>query len=389
MPTDSFFHYKRRRLHCEAIPLETLAAKFQTPLFVTSKHSILGQFEKFEHAFGALPHLTCYSVKANFNLAVIRTLVEAGSGLDVNSAGELYRALKAGGTPEKIIMAGVGKTAEEIEYALRKKILMLKAESVSELKVIDYVAAKLKVKARVGLRINPNVLAETHPYITTGDNRQKFGIDEEQSEQVLRLVKKLTHIHLTGLEMHLGSQIFDTKPYLEATHKLLAVRQLAASMGFEITHIDVGGGFPVSYSDQPATDINMFAEQLVPVLKASGARILFEPGRYLVGNASVLLTKVLYRKENSRGKKFMVLDAAMTELIRPTLYGAYHDILPVKETSRKVIIDVVGPVCESGDFFAKERGMADAAEGDLVAITSAGAYGAVMSSNYNARLRAA
>lgn len=390
MPTDDFFHYRRNQLSCEGVALSRLAEEFGTPLYITSKQSLLSRYERFDAAFAALPRLVCYSVKANFNLAVIRTLVRAGSGVDVNSGGELYRAVTAGAPGKKIIMAGVGKTADEIRYALETKILMLKAESLSELRVIDSVAKALKRRAPVGIRINPNVRAETHPYITTGDETQKFGIDIDLAEKTLAAVKKLKHLDLIGLEMHLGSQIFDVPPYVEATRKLLGVKALATSMGFGVSHLDIGGGFPISYAeDKPETPIEQFAEPLVPLLKSADATVLFEPGRYITGNASVLLTRVLYRKENRAGKKFVVTDAAMTELIRPTLYGAYHDILPVKKTAKRFTADVVGPVCESGDFFARARTMGEVKEGELLAVMSAGAYGSVMSSNYNARLRAA
>jgi len=289
VPLDQHFFYKNGVLHCDSVALSTLAKRFETPLFVTSKAAILENYERFEAAFQPLNHLTCYSVKANYTLEVIRTLIKAGSGLDVNSGGELFRALKAGAPPEKIIMAGVGKTAQEIEYALQSKILMLKAESLSELKLIDSIACKLKCKAPVGIRITPNVTAETHPYITTGNHEQKFGIDEALAEKTLHEAKRLRHLHIVGLEMHIGSQIYDPKYYCDAT----------------------------------------------------------------------------------------------------ALYGAYHEILPVRRTTKKMVADVVGPVCETGDFFARERVIAEVKEGDIMALLSAGAYGMVMSSNYNARARAA
>ncbi len=390
MPLDQHFFYKNGVLHCDGVSLNALAKNFGMPLFVTSKAAILENFERFENAFQSLNHLTCYSVKANYTLEVIRTLVEAGSGLDVNSGGELFRALKVGAPPEKIIMAGVGKTAQEIEYALQSKILMLKAESLSELKLIDRIACKLKCKAPVGIRITPNVTAETHPYITTGNHEQKFGIDEALAEETLQEAKRLKHLHIVGLEMHIGSQIYDPKYYYDATLKLLEVKAICEKLGFEIEHLDIGGGFPVTYSsEKKATPIEKFARALVPLLKPTGLKILFEPGRYMVANASVLLAKVLYIKENHNKKKFVIVDAAMNDLIRPALYGAYHEILPVKQTSKKMIADVVGPVCETGDFFARERVIAEVEEGDTVALLSAGAYGIVMSSNYNARPRAA
>lgn len=390
MPTDSFFHYEQSHLFCEETPLSELAQKFGTPLFVTSKASILAQYKEFEEAFKELNHLTCYSVKANFNLSVIRTLVEAGAGLDVNSGGELFRALKAGADPKKIIMAGVGKTADEIEYALRSNILMIKAESHSELKLMNDVAAKLGVVAPIGIRVNPNVKAETHPYITTGDSEQKFGIDEMLSEETFSLIKSLKNVKLVGLDMHIGSQIFDTLPYYESTLKLLGVMNIAESMGFHIEHLDIGGGFPVTYkSDKPATPISHFAKKLVPILSNIKAKIIFEPGRYMVANSTVLLTKLLYRKHNYNDKIFLIVDGAITELIRPTLYQAHHDIFPAEKRDGEITADVVGPVCESGDFFARARKISDVKEGDYLAVMSSGAYASVMGSNYNARLKPA
>ncbi|MGQ9806816.1 MAG: diaminopimelate decarboxylase [Chlorobiales bacterium] len=391
MPTDDFFYYKKDHLYCEGVKVQDLADKYGTPLYVTSKNAIIAQYRQFEKAFKPLNHLTCYSVKANFNLAVIRTLVQEGSGFDVNSGGELYRALKAGAKPKKIIFAGVGKTKAEIEFAIKSKILFQKVESLSELRVINEVAKKLKTVAPIAIRINPNVSAETHPYITTGNDEKKFGIDEMLAEKVFEELLSYKNLKFVGLEMHIGSQIFDTQSYLEALFKLLGVKAIAESKGFQVKYLDVGGGFPITYrASQPAPDIGVFAEKFVPLLKNQSAQILFEPGRFIVGNSSVIVTEVLYRKQNHRGKNFVIVDSAMTELIRPMLYEAYHDILPVEQKNRDVIItDIVGGVCESGDFFAHDREIPEVSEGEYLAIFSAGAYGAVMSSNYNARPRAA
>ncbi|MCS7013287.1 MAG: diaminopimelate decarboxylase [Chloroherpetonaceae bacterium] len=391
MQLDSHFTYKNEILHCEGIPLPSLAKKYGTPLFVTSKSAILDSFQRFEKAFAPLNHLTCYSVKANYTLEVIRALVEIGSGFDVNSGGELFRTLKAGANPEKIIMAGVGKTADEIEYALQSRILMLKAESLSEVRRINTIAKKLKRIAPVALRITPNITAETHPYITTGNHEQKFGIDEALAEEVLCEIKSLKHLRILGLDMHIGSQIQDPKYYYDAALKLIHIKSLCETMGIEVEHLDIGGGFPVTYSqEKKATPIEEFAKVLVPLLKSTGAKILLEPGRYMVANASVLLSEVLYIKENHNKKKFIIVDAAMNDLIRPALYGAHHEIIPVvKRGAKKLTADIVGPVCETGDFFARERTIAAVEEGDLVAILSAGAYSTVMASNYNARPRAA
>ncbi|NTU53551.1 MAG: diaminopimelate decarboxylase [Chlorobiaceae bacterium] len=385
-----FFSYTDGTLCCESVMLNELAAQFGTPLFVTSRQSLLAQYLAFEAAFTALPHFTCYSVKANYNLAVIRALADEGCGCDVNSGGELYRALTAGVAPEKIIMAGIGKSEAEIEYALTSGVLLLKAESVSELKAIDRVASRLGVVASVAIRINPNVTAETHPYITTGDSKEKFGIDEAELGEVFSLFRELPNLSLQGLDMHIGSQIFDPEYYVAATQKLLDVLESARHLGFDIKWFDVGGGFPVTYDPQkPATDITRFAEKLIPMIEGKGVTAIFEPGRFLAANASLILTRILYRKRNHTGKEFFIVDAGMTELIRPALYHSHHEVLAVTRHDRSIVADVVGPVCESSDFFARQRSIDDAAEGELLAVLSSGAYGAVMSSNYNGRLRPA
>ena len=390
MLDSNFFRYTARTLHCDEVSLEELAATFGTPLFVTSKRSLIESCQTFEHAFKELPHFTCYSVKANSNLAVIGTLAELGCGCDVNSAGELYRALQAGVAAEKIIFAGVGKRADEIVYALQSGVLMLKAESLSELRAINQIAGELGKQAAVAIRINPNVTAETHPYITTGDSKEKFGIDEAELPQVFALLACLPHLKLVGLDMHIGSQIFDPEYYVAATVKLLAIFKASRELGFAIEFLDIGGGFPVTYDPlKPATPIEQFAEKLIPMLQPLGVKVIFEPGRYLVANASVLLTRILYKKSNHTGKQFFVVDAGMTELIRPALYQSHHEVQSVTFHEESIVVDVVGPICESSDFFARQRSIGAAEEGELLAVMSSGAYAAVMGSNYNGRLRPA
>lgn len=385
-----FFPYTDGSLCCESVRLEELAEKFGTPLFVTSRQSLLGQYRKFEAAFAELDHFTCYSVKANFNLSVIRAFAEEGCGCDVNSGGELFRALRAGVAPEKVIMAGIGKTAGEIEYALSSGVLLIKAESVSELRMIEHVAGKIGKKARVALRINPNVTAETHPYITTGDSKEKFGIDEAELQAVFALLKTLPGLELVALDMHIGSQIFDPEYYVAATQKLLDVLDSARMHGFDIRWFDIGGGFPVTYDPQkPATPIERFAAKLIPMLRDKGVTVILEPGRFLVANASVILARVLYRKRNHIGKEFFIVDAGMTELIRPALYQSHHEVIAVRPHGHTIVADVVGPVCESSDFFARRRMVDEVAEGELLAVLSSGAYASVMGSNYNGRLRPA
>ena len=390
MSDTDFFSFHNGVFCCEGVSLQELAEEHGTPLFVISRNKLLTQYRAFEEAFKDLGHLTCYSVKANFNIHVIRALAEEGCGFDVNSGGELYRALQACADPARIIMAGVGKTAAEIEYALSTGILMLKAESLSELRMISDIAVQLGLEARVAIRVNPNVTAETHPYITTGDSKEKFGIDEVAIDEAFDLVRSLPNIRLVGLDMHIGSQIFDTGFYQAAADKLLAVLDNARQAGFEIEYFDIGGGFPVTYEPaKPATPITKFAEKLIPMLEKTGTTVIFEPGRFIAANSAVLVTRVLYRKRNHIGKEFVVVDAAMTELIRPALYQSYHGIIAVKPCGSTFKADIVGPVCESGDFLARAREIDCVGEGELLAVLSAGAYGAVMSNNYNGRLRPA
>lgn len=390
VPDSTSFHYQGNRLYCDDISLDELAEAYGTPLYVTSTRSLTERYQTFEEAFAPLPHFTCYSVKANFNLSVIKTLGDMGCGCDVNSVGELYRSLHAGVPPAKIIVAGVGKRYDEIDYALESGVLMLKAESVSELKVINRIAAEGGRIAPVALRINPNVTAETHPYITTGDSKEKFGIDELELPEVFRLIHELPNLRLIALDMHIGSQIFDPEYYVAATTKLVALHRQAVEAGFAIEFLDVGGGFPVTYDPaKPATPISAFAEKLIPMLKPTGVRVIFEPGRYFVANASVLVTRVLYEKSNRTGKRFFVVDAGMTELIRPALYQSHHEVRNVMRREGSIIADVVGPICESSDFFARQRSIDPVEEGELIAIMSVGAYGAVMGSNYNGRPRPA
>ncbi len=390
MLDSKIFQYTGKTLSCDKVKLDGLAGTFGTPLFVTSRQSLVESYRAFERAFEALPHFTCYSVKANFNLSVIKTFRELECGCDVNSGGELYRALQAGVSPDRIIFAGVGKKPEEIAYALESGVLMLKAESFSELKAIDRIAGEYGKIAAVAIRINPNVTAETHPYITTGDSKEKFGIDEAELPEVFDFLGQLQNVKLVGLDMHIGSQIFDPEYYVAATTKLLTILNGAKAHGFAIEFLDIGGGFPVTYDPlKPATPIEQFADKLIPMLLPTGIKVIFEPGRYLVANASVLLTRILYKKRNHTGKEFFVVDAGMTELIRPALYQSHHEIQSVTRHESTIIADVVGPVCESSDFFARHRAIPGAEEGELLAVMSSGAYAAVMGSNYNGRLRPA
>lgn len=390
MLQSSYFSYANGSLLCDGVALQTLAEQYGTPLYVTNERSLIESYEAFEQAFQSLNHFTCYSVKANYNLSVIKTFAALGCGCDVNSGGELYRSLQAGVQPDRIIFAGVGKKYEEITYALQMGVLMLKAESVSELHVINQVAAEQGKIASIALRINPNVTAETHPYITTGDSKEKFGIDEADLADVFALLKELPNLRLVALDMHIGSQIFDPEYYVAATTKLLALFTMSKSMGFALEYLDIGGGFPVTYTDtKQATPIEHFAAKLIPMLQPLGVTVIFEPGRYLVANASVLVTRLLYRKRNHAGKEFFVVDAGLTELIRPALYQSHHEVQAVQRQDATIVADVVGPICESSDFFARQRELDAVPEGGLLAVMSCGAYASVMGSNYNGRLRPA
>jgi diaminopimelate decarboxylase len=386
-----FFHYKNKELYCEQVPVQKLAKNFGTPLYVTSTASIMDQLSIFEDSFKELDHMTCYAVKANYNLSVIKLLADKGIGADAGSQGEIFRALKAGIPSNKILFSGVGKTRDDIAYALKKKIFMFKVESLSEIQAINTIAKKSNVVAKILIRINPNVSVDTHKHISTGGIEHKFGIDQGSVSEVLRVVKSSKNIDLQGFAIHIGSQIADPIAYANSIKVILKIKIKSEKEGFNIKYLNIGGGFPITYdNDNPKLLLHKFAEVIIPELKDCGAKILFEPGRFLVGNSSVLLTEVLYTKQNTNKKNFVVVDAGMTELMRPALYSAYHHIIPTKINSTlNIIADIVGPVCESSDAFAHDRKINKVKEGDTLAILSAGAYGSVMASNYNGRLRPA
>jgi diaminopimelate decarboxylase len=385
------FHYKDGKLYCEEVPLEEIARSAGTPCYVYSSRSILAAWQAYDEAFEGLPHLVCYAVKANSSLAVLSLLARAGSGFDIVSGGELFRVVKAGGDPSRVVFSGMGKTAAEIEQALRAGIRNFNCEAETEPELIDSIAAKLGVKARFSLRVNPDVNPETHPYISTGMRDHKFGIDIAAAADVYRRTRSLKHVSASGVSCHIGSQILDYSPILEAAGKVLALVETLQGEGFAIDHVDLGGGLGIAYrmGDQ-APLIRDFISDLRERIGRAKTTIMIEPGRSIVGSAGVLLTQVLYRKQ-SPTKEFVVVDAAMNDLIRPALYKAHHEIRPLRQIADAptVIADVVGPVCESGDFLARDRQMADAAPGDWLAVSSAGAYGFVQASNYNSRPRGA
>ncbi|MBK7998689.1 MAG: diaminopimelate decarboxylase [Verrucomicrobia bacterium] len=394
------FHYVGNKLHCERVSVESLVKKHGTPLYIYSQHTLTDHFQKLDQALAPLNHLICYAMKANSNAAVMRTLANQGGGFDVVSEGELRRVIAAGGDPRKCVFAGVGKTEREIEFALKKGIYSFNVESEAELIRINKVAARLKKKAPVAVRVNPNVDAGTHAKITTGTYENKFGIAFEQVEGVYARASKLKNLWLRGLQMHIGSQLTQVKPFELAVKKVVPlVAKLAKKYNFEF--FSIGGGLGIVYN--PALESGdsawwksasakailtpeVYAKTLVPLLKPLGLRILIEPGRFIVGNAGILVTRVEYVKRTGK-KNFVIVDAAMNDLIRPAFYDSYHQIVPLARNGSKATVssDVVGPICESGDYFAKDRPLPKVGEGDYLALLSAGAYGFVMASNYNSR----
>jgi diaminopimelate decarboxylase len=384
------FHYTNGKLFCEQVDLEEIARSAGTPTYVYSSQSILDAWRSYDDALSGLPHLVCYAVKANSSLAVLSLLARAGSGFDIVSGGELFRVLKAGGDPGKVVFSGMGKTEAEIEAALKAGIRNFNCESEGEPAVIDEIAGRLGVQARFSLRVNPDVDASTHPYISTGLRDHKFGIDIGVATDIYRNTRSLRHARASGVSCHIGSQILDYSPILEAAGKVLSLVETLQSEGIPIDHIDLGGGLGIAYQpNDNAPVIRDFITDLRERIGKAHLTVMIEPGRSIVGPAGVLLTKVLYRKK-SPAKEFIVVDAAMNDLIRPALYKAHHDVNPLRQMEgTPVIADIVGPVCESGDFLARNREMADVQPGSWLAVSSAGAYGFVQASNYNSRPRGA
>lgn len=384
-----FFAYRNGALHAEDVALDSIAREYGTPCYVYSKAALTAAYRGFAAAFASRPHLICYAVKANANLAVLNLFARLGSGFDIVSGGELARVIAAGGSPNKIVFSGVGKTAVEIRDALNAEILCFNVESASELERIDRIAGELGRIAPVSLRVNPDVDAKTHPYIATGLKNNKFGVAYGDAMALYRRARELKHLKIEGIDCHIGSQLTDVSPFAAAVERVIALVEQLNTEGIRLTHIDVGGGLGIPYGPEERTGgINEYA---AAILKGSADRsemLLFEPGRYLTGNAGVLLTRVEYLKRGSE-RNFAVIDAAMNDLMRPALYEAWHDIVPVRAGAGTLEAwDIVGPVCESGDFVGRDRRLA-LQEGDVLAIRSAGAYGMSMSSNYNTRPRAA
>ncbi|MGA2193747.1 MAG: diaminopimelate decarboxylase [Bryobacteraceae bacterium] len=383
------FSYSENDLYCEQVPLADLAARTGTPAYVYSSQTLLGNYRAYDEAFGDIPHTVCYAVKANSSLGVLALLARAGAGFDIVSGGELFRVLEAGGDPAKVVFSGVGKTAAEVEYALAHGIHSFNCESEAELTLIDALAGRLGKKAGFSIRVNPDVDAATHPYISTGLSQHKFGIAMADAAGVYERARRLPNLSAEGVSCHIGSQMLDPAPILEAVDRLLAMAAALGAQGDRIRHVDLGGGLGVAYhSGEKAPAIRYFIESLQIRLRASGLAVMVEPGRSIAGPAGVLLTRVLYRKRNGT-KEFVIVDAAMNDLIRPALYKAHHEVIPVRRnTLPPIVADVVGPVCETGDFLARDRRMANVMPGDFLAVCTAGAYGFVQSSNYNSRPRA-
>lgn len=384
-----FFQYRGNELYAEDVPVRELAETYGTPLYIYSYNTLTRHFKAYEDAYQAFPHVICYALKANTNGAILKLLAKQGCGADIVSGGELFRALRAGMEPRKIVYAGVGKTEEEIRSALKAKVLMFNVESEDELREIDRVAGVMKIKAPIALRINPDIDARTHPYISTGMKEHKFGISIDKALEHYRLASRLRNIEVVGLQKHIGSQITKITPFVDAMKRILILLDELKKQKIAIRYLDIGGGLGITYlSEKPPAPAGI-ARRLLPLLKGRDLTLVMEPGRSIVGNAGILITKTLYLKKGE-GKTFVIVNAGMNDLMRPSLYDAYHHILPVKKSKRlEIKADIVGPICESGDFLAKGRMIGKVNRGELLAVMSAGAYGMSMSSNYNSRPRVA
>ncbi len=381
------FKYRDNELYCEDVPVAKIAGEVGTPFYLYSLKTLRNHYRVFESSFSEIPHIISFAVKANSNLAILNILAREGCGADIASGGELFRALEAGIDPRKIVYAGVGKTKEEIRYAIESDILFFNVESAQELKVIDEVARSLGRKARVSLRVNPDIDPRTHPYISTGLKKHKFGIGIERALDEYKTASLLKNIDLAGVHCHIGSQMTEIEPFIGALKGILSLAVDLKSAGIDIKYIDVGGGLGITYNDEEPPHPKDLADAIMPLIKDLGCEVILEPGRIITGNAGILVSKVLYVKEGE-GKRFIIVDAGMNDLIRPSLYDAYHEILPVvKDERKKVVADVVGPICESSDFLAREREVNEFCPDELLAVMSAGAYGFTMSSNYNSRRR--
>lgn len=383
------FNYRENALFCEEVPVEEIAAAVGTPFYLYSHATLKRHFQVFSTAFDGIDNLICYSAKANTNRAVLKLFADLGCGLDIVSGGELYRGLKSGFPPERVVYSGVGKSTDEIDFALREGIRMFNVESLVELELINERAGLLNKRAPVAIRVNPNVDPKTHPYISTGLKKNKFGLDAEAALAGYRTAMQLDHVDVIGIACHIGSQITDSDPFEDALRSLKALILELRQMDIHIKYLDMGGGLGITYADETPPPIAEYADSIIAQLSDLDLTLVLEPGRVLVGNAGILVTRVLFRKSGSV-KNFVIVDAGMNDLMRPTLYSAFHAIEPVVNSKKELMVaDVVGPICESSDFLAVDRSMVSVNGGDLLAVMSAGAYGFVMSSNYCSRPRVA
>lgn len=383
------FQYRGDELYCEEIPIQAIASEVGTPFYLYSLNTLENHFRAFESAFSKVDHLICFSAKANSNIAILRIFIRMGGGVDVVSGGELFRAMNAGAKPGNIVYSGVGKRPDEIEYALDLPILMFNIESSQELVLIDQIAGKMGTKAPVALRVNPDVDPHTHHYISTGLKKNKFGIDIQKSLGEYRLANQLPNVQVKGVSCHIGSQLTEVGPFVEAVQRVKELVQRLRAEEMDIRYLDMGGGLGITYHQEEPPHPREYAQAMLDELRGIDCTLILEPGRVIAGNAGILVTRVLYTKTGEE-KNFIIVDAAMNDLIRPSLYGSYQRIQPVHRVEKgEVVADVVGPICESGDFLAKDRKLPRVEPGELLAVMSAGAYGFSMSSNYNSRPRAA
>jgi diaminopimelate decarboxylase len=377
------FKYKHNVLYCENVKIPKIAENVGTPFYLYSHKTLVDHFHKLREAFKEIDPLICFSMKSNSNLAVCKTLLGEGAGLDIVSGGELYKAMKIKADPKKIVYAGVGKSEAEIEEAIERKILFFNIESVPEMILLNLIAARMNRKVDVAIRVNPDVKPKTHKHIATGEKQTKFGLDFETVEEIFDNSNRYSHLNIVGLHIHIGSQIMDSLPYVKALKK---VKSFIEKARIDIKVLNIGGGLGIVYSKEDTQTADEFAKAVLPILKKIGAKVILEPGRFIAGNSGILVMSVVYVKETP-SKRFVIVDAGINDLIRPTLYDAYHQVQPImmNNNAKKYAVDIVGPICETGDFFAKNRKLPELESGDLLAIMSTGAYGFSMASNYNAR----
>jgi diaminopimelate decarboxylase len=381
------FNYREGKLYCEEVPIETIALEVGTPFYCYSHATLSRHFRAFDEAFADVDHLTCFSVKSCSNIAILRLFASLGGGMDIVSGGELHRALKAGTAPEKIVFSGVGKTEEEIVYGLQSGILMFNLESSQEMVAVNECASRLGLRAPIAIRVNPDVDPKTHPYISTGLKQNKFGVGLEIAESMYEHAREMSNLEIVGVGCHIGSQLTEVSPFLDTIKRLRFLMERLRQRDIRFQYLDLGGGLGITYSEEDPPHPSEYARMLLEEVDSLDCSLIFEPGRVIVGNAGILITRVLYTKEGPV-KNFLVVDAGMNDLVRPSLYGSYHHIQPVVENERPEFqADVVGPICETGDFLARDRSLPRAEQGELLAVMSAGAYGFTMSSNYNSRPR--